>query len=108
MQGRGADKPEGSTFLHKGYVMVKTSGHHRADAYGWVYQHIVIAEAKYGVRITRGFTVHHRNGVRSDNRPVNLELRIGPHGKGADVLPGLLRHPQMRAEARRILAQYDD
>jgi len=84
------------------------SDHPRADRHGWVFQHIVIAEKKYGFPITRDFTVHHVNGSRSDNRPENLELRWGNHGKGADVLPGLLRDPAMRAAARRVLSQYDD
>lgn len=108
MQGRRAPRPEGYTLNHRGYVIIKASGHHRADKYGWTYEHILVAEKKYGFLITREFTVHHRNGERSDNRPENLELRYGNHGKGADVLPALLRLPEMRAVARQILAEYDD
>lgn len=68
----------------------------------------MIAEEKYGITITRDFTVHHINGDRSDNRAENLDLRWGNHGKGADVLPALLRDPRMRAVARRVLAEYPD
>lgn len=109
-RGARPSAPVGTTCQHstRGYVVVKTDGHHRADKYGWVMQHIVIAEEKYGIRITRDFTVHHINGDRADNRPENLELRWGNHGKGADVLPGLLRSPEMREIAREILRQYDD
>ena len=110
MQGRRWSHPEGSSFVDKrtGYVMQKASGHHRADKHGWVFAHLLVAEAKYGFPITRDFTVHHRNGDREDNRPENLELRYGNHGKGADVLPALLRLPNMRAVARTVLAEYDD
>lgn len=94
--------------MHRGYVLEKRTGHHRADRYGWVYQHVLVAEEKYGFLIPVGFTIHHENGVRHDNRPENLDLRVGPHGKGADVLPGILRDPDMRTLAREILSQYDD
>jgi hypothetical protein len=110
MMGSRPRKPEGYTFTEarSGYEWIKASGHHRADKYGWALAHILVAEKKYGITITRDFSVHHVNGDRADNRPENLELRWGNHGKGADVLPGLLRSPEMRAVARSVLAQYDD
>lgn len=111
MQGYRPDaRPEG--YIKEpdkaGYLLIKMTGHHRADKFGWVYHHIVVAEAKYGIKVTRDFTVHHVNGDRTDNRPENLDLRWGNHGKGADVIPALLRLPEMRAIARLVLAQYDD
>lgn len=110
MQGSRESRPEGHRYVHKqsGYVYVKATGHHRANRYGWTYEHIIVAEQKFGIAITRDFTVHHMNGDRADNRPENLDLRWGNHGKGSDVLPGLLRDPGMRRIARVILAQYDD
>lgn len=90
-------KPIGSTYIHRGYVLEKVgvdeSAHHRANKHGWVYQHILVAEEKYGLNITRDFTVHHKNGNRSDNSPANLELRVGNHGKCADFAPALIANP---------------
>lgn len=102
----------GATRLTKsGYVLVKVGAdkmaHPRADKSGWVFEHLLVAEEKYGVPITLEYTIHHRNGDRSDNRPANLELRHGPHGKGADVLPYLLRAPENRALAARLLEEYE-
>ena len=92
-------KPIGSTYARRGYVREKVGidgrAHHRADKYGWVFQHILVAEEKYGIPITRDFTIHHRNGNRSDNSPANLELRVGNHGKCADVAPALIANEEV-------------
>lgn len=99
-------KPLGSTFISNGYVYEKTAGHHRADRFGWVLQHILVAEQKYGIQITSDYSVHHKNADRADNRPENLDLRVGQHGVHGDVLHVLLRDPHMRTEALAILTGY--
>ena len=66
----------------------------------------MVAEAKYQIKITRDFTVHHIDGNRKNNDPSNLELRYGNHGKGANVLPALFRLPEMRAEAAALLERH--
>lgn len=58
----------------KGYVRILLPEHHRADSSGRVYEHIVIAEKKYGRKIYATEDVHHKDGDRSNNDPENLEV----------------------------------
>lgn len=67
--------PLGSSRVDGGYVVVKTER-------GWEREHRMVMERVLGRPLTERESVHHINGVRSDNRPENLELRTRFHGAG--------------------------
>ena len=56
-----------------GYVWVHVPDHpYNVD--GWVREHRLVMEQSLGRLLRSGEIVHHRNRVRSDNRPQNLML----------------------------------
>jgi hypothetical protein len=77
---------KGGRTRHKaGYVMVRAPGHPRAGRSPYVFEHILVAEEILGRHLVDGESVHHRNGVRDDNRPENLELWTRPQPSGIRV-----------------------
>ncbi len=48
----------------------------------YVFEHVLVMEAKIGRKLRAGENVHHKNGVRHDNRPANLELWVRPQPVG--------------------------
>jgi len=76
-------------------------GHPRAKTSSaeYVFEHILVMERLLGRHLDPGETVHHRNGVRHDNRPENLELWIMPQPPG-------IRAEDAVEWAHQIIAKY--
>lgn len=93
--------PVGSKRLDEGgYVLVKDPEHPNARQGGWVREHVKVMAEALGRPLRKGETVHHRNGVRGDNRPENLQLMaLGLHPAGQSV-------EDLLAFAKEIIARY--
>ena len=90
---------KGGRTRSKGYILLvvapeKRKGHrYRAE-------HIVVWEKVNGKPLPKGWVVHHRNGVKDDNRIENLEALPRKHHNHHDR-----RIKQLEAELRKLRKQ---
>jgi hypothetical protein len=70
-------QPGDRTFIGKrdGYEIFSLDGKREL-------MHRIVMEAMIGRPLLPNETVHHKNGIRHDNRPENLELWSSNHGGG--------------------------
>lgn len=67
------------------YRMLLMPDHPNANKNGYVFEHTKVMSDMLGRPLLREETVHHKNGVRDDNRPENLELWASNHPAGQRV-----------------------
>ena len=69
------------TYTSEGYVLKFAPNHPKAKDRR-VLEHRLVMEEHIGRTLTSDETVHHKNGIRDDNRIENLELWTGSHPYG--------------------------
>lgn len=71
-----------------GYSLIYDPKHPRSKSNGYVREHIAVMENILGRSLVKGEEVHHKNGIKHDNSPENLELwvRSQPSGQRASDL----------------------
>jgi len=86
-----------------GYIYVKTQNHPRTKSQSndYVFEHILVMEEYLGRYLEPGENIHHKNGVRDDNRITNLELWVKSQPPG-------IRASDAVEWAKEILTKYDN
>lgn len=87
---------------HHGYMVRYEPEHPNASrSTARVSQHVYVMSEHIGRALHKGETVHHKNGIRDDNRIENLELWKSAHPPGQRIT-------DLVVWAREILEQYGE
>lgn len=92
----------GETTSPKGYVYLRLPGHPRAMKNGYVKRADVVAERMLGRPLADNEVVHHKNKVRSDDCPENLEV-LDPIAHGRLHAPVRTKPPKVRKPRKVVV-----
>ena len=71
---------KGGKFKHKlGYIFILKPEHPFANKCGYIREHRLVMEKHLNRYLMLGEIIHHKNGIRDDNRIENLELLSTNH-----------------------------
>ncbi len=104
----------GGSWRDKGYVIVYVSDNdfffpmatHRSNYGGYVFEHRLVVAKTFGRCLHSWEIVHHKNGIRDDNRVENLQLVSDDRHKQITILENRIEHLESRVttlEAENIL-----
>lgn len=101
---RGANNYQwkgGRTETPKGYIRLSGYQDHPNSNGGMIHEHVLVMTQQLGRPLTEGESVHHKNKIKHDNRPENLELWFGGQPSGARV-------EDLVMWSRALLKEYGD
>jgi hypothetical protein len=76
---------KGGRYISEGYCFLRARGHPHAQQNGYVMEHVFIMSEHIGRPLKKKEIVHHKNGIKDDNRIENLELWAKSHPPGQRV-----------------------
>ena len=83
--GKNNPSWKGGVSYKDGYKLIKDPTHPNAEATGYVREHFVVMTEKLGRALLPYETIHHKNGIKDDNRIENLELWSSSHPSGQRI-----------------------
>jgi len=108
--GKFASGWKGGKTNISGYVYIYQPQHPHVNASGYVAEHRLIIERKIGRYLLLTEVVHHKNGIRDDNREENLTLFTNNehgsyHHKGRVYIRGQKHQSKYRREYGKTLGE---